>query len=452
MNRNFYKLTVCALLLLTVTDSAIRAQVASNPPYKLEQSVIAGGGGIVSGTNGTNTYSIDGTIGQPVTSRAGSASSFELTSGFWSFASAAAAALGFEADIANRPSGDSLFDSDDLIQLRRFLNGVDTPDSATNNEFQRADSAPFMANGDGALCSNDLIQLRRYLNGAEAPQSAGGPTSPIGNCGTGSTAAQSSMAEERDGGKAYSGDQSKNKSMQAPEAARELRVESPSGTSAGQSVTVNIRVDALDDEAAYSFRLNYNQAVLTNPVFKDGTTGAAIIDCDSSVTDRIGCTIEAFPTNQTGSSSTGIREIGAGDDQLLLSITFTVAMNATAQTLELTLSNVSTSNDQAQNLTIIPTNGAVTILGPTAAPVSIGGRVTTVNGRGIRNVQITLTDSQGRERTKQTTGFGYYRFDNVEAGETVTLSAKARKFKFAQSSIVRTTNDSVTDADFVSEP
>jgi hypothetical protein len=33
----------------------------------------------------------------------------------------------------------------------------------------------------------------------------------------------------------------------------------------------------------------------------------------------------------------------------------------------------------------------------------------------------------------------------------VTLSAKARRFKFNQSSIVRTTNDSVADADFVSE-
>jgi hypothetical protein len=60
-----------------------------------------------------------------------------------------------------------------------------------------------------------------------------------------------------------------------------------------------------------------------------------------------------------------------------------------------------------------------------------------------------MIDSQGRERTAQTTSFGYYRFDDVEAGETVTITAKARRFKFSQSTIVRTTNDSVTDADFV---
>jgi hypothetical protein len=49
----------------------------------------------------------------------------------------------------------------------------------------------------------------------------------------------------------------------------------------------------------------------------------------------------------------------------------------------------------------------------------------------------------------QTTSFGYYRFEAVEAGETVTVAAKARRYRFNQSSIVRTANDSVTNADFV---
>ena len=348
-----------------------------------------------------------------------------------------------------------MFGSDDLIQLRRFLNGADTPDSTANNEFQRADSAPFATKGDGALCSNDLIQLRRYLNGAEAPQTAGGPGSPIGDCGGGGNtvaAAQSSITERVGGGNDNnSADKAQISADKAgaPAAARQLKVGSPPATSAGQSVTVNIRVDALGDEAAYSFRLNYNQTILTNPVFNSGTTGAAIIDCDASVTDRIGCTIEAFPTNQSGSSSASIREIGAGDNQLLLSITFTVAAGAQAQSVPLVLSNVSTSNDRAQNLTITPTNGTVTIAGATAATVSVGGRVLTASGRGIRNVQITLTDSAGGERTTQTTGFGYYRFEDVAAGETVTLSAKARRFKFNQTSIVRTTNESITDAHFI---
>jgi phosphatidate phosphatase APP1 len=70
----------------------------------------------------------------------------------------------------------------------------------------------------------------------------------------------------------------------------------------------------------------------------------------------------------------------------------------------------------------------------------------------IRNVQITLTDANGNERTAQTTAFGYYHFEEVMAGETVTLSAKARRFNFVQSSIVRQPTNQFVDADFVSLP
>lgn len=92
-----------------------------------------------------------------------------------------------------------------------------------------------------------------------------------------------------------------------------------------------------------------------------------------------------------------------------------------------------------------------TVLIPTAAAVTVSGRVMTQAGRGINGVRLSLTDSQGNVRTATTTSFGYYRFDNVMAGETVILTARAKRFTFNQSSIVRTTNDSISNADFVSE-
>lgn len=69
---------------------------------------------------------------------------------------------------------------------------------------------------------------------------------------------------------------------------------------------------------------------------------------------------------------------------------------------------------------------------PTAATVSISGRVTSITGRGIRNVRLTLTDSSGQTRTATTTSFGYYRFDDVRAGETYILSAVGKRFSFSQ--------------------
>ncbi|MEJ7862789.1 MAG: right-handed parallel beta-helix repeat-containing protein, partial [Pyrinomonadaceae bacterium] len=55
---------------------------------------------------------------------------------------------GIEGDVSPRPNGDSMIQSNDVVQVRRFQNGTDTP-STNPNEFQRADSAPFATKGDG---------------------------------------------------------------------------------------------------------------------------------------------------------------------------------------------------------------------------------------------------------------------------------------------------------------
>ena len=55
---------------------------------------------------------------------------------------------------------------------------------------------------------------------------------------------------------------------------------------------------------------------------------------------------------------------------------------------------------------------------PTAAEVSVGGKVLTANGRGIENVRITMTGANGETRTVISSSFGYFRFDNVEVGGT----------------------------------
>lgn len=51
-------------------------------------------------------------------------------------------------------------------------------------------------------------------------------------------------------------------------------------------------------------------------------------------------------------------------------------------------------------------NPQTVTLAPTAATVSISRRVTTMSGRGIQNVHLSLTDSNGKVRTATTTSFG----------------------------------------------
>lgn len=72
-------------------------------------------------------------------------------------------------------------------------------------------------------------------------------------------------------------------------------------------------------------------------------------------------------------------------------------------------------------------------LAPTAASVSLGGQITTADGRGIHNVFVTLTTADGTMRTVSTAGFGYFTFDEVEAGQTVIINVRAKRFTFAQS-------------------
>lgn len=87
--------------------------------------------------------------------------------------------------------------------------------------------------------------------------------------------------------------------------------------------------------------------------------------------------------------------------------------------------------------------------GTTAAAVSVGGRVTTSNGRGIRNVRITLSDSGGNVRTAITSSFGYYSFEDIPAGETYIITANAKRFTFSQPSRVLSVVDNAVDVDFI---
>lgn len=66
--------------LFAVLAVAANAQVANNPPYTLEQSVIASGGGTSADTG--SKFSLTGTIGQAITDTS-SAAPFTIRSGFF---------------------------------------------------------------------------------------------------------------------------------------------------------------------------------------------------------------------------------------------------------------------------------------------------------------------------------------------------------------------------------
>ncbi len=100
---------------------------------------------------------------------------------------------------------------------------------------------------------------------------------------------------------------------------------------------------------------------------------------------------------------------------------------------------------------LVPTAGeyftSLQLYVPTAAGVSVSGRVTTPEGNGLRGAVVTLTDEQGNSRSAVTAAFGYFRFEDVTAGENYLATVQSRRYTFAPRLIGLT--DEITDLDFV---
>ncbi|QQS31911.1 MAG: carboxypeptidase regulatory-like domain-containing protein [Acidobacteriota bacterium] len=70
------------------------------------------------------------------------------------------------------------------------------------------------------------------------------------------------------------------------------------------------------------------------------------------------------------------------------------------------------------------------LFSPTAASVSIGGRVFAPDGRALRNATITATAPDGTVRTAVTGSFGYFRIEGLAAGSNYAVTVSSRAFIF----------------------
>lgn len=405
---------IAAFLILPVSTLS-----QTGGDFSITKSVI--GGGTQSAAGGS--FSISATVGQAIAGTTTEGGDFSLDSGFWTIP---VSGVGTEGDVAPRPGGDNSILSNDVVQMRRYFNQTAIADTDLG-EFQRADSAPRSSSGDGILASNDIVQTRRYQNGADTQQQAAGPIAEDANP---FSRPSTTIAKQQ---------------FFAP---RELRVESTT-VNAGQTFTLNIRVDAMGDEAEYGFRLNYQASKLSNPIIGAGNAGATVRACNTAVAGVINCSVGGFPNDLPGSEDPGIGEITAGNNQVLITVTFNVLTNAAAGASNLTFTNVNTSNDNADLLKITSVNGLVNISSPTAATVFVSGRILAAEG-GVRNATILMTAPDGTGRSVKSSSFGNYRFEEVAPGATYVFVVLSRRFSFAPQTITVTEN--VTELNFTASP
>lgn len=91
-------------------------------------------------------------------------------------------------------------------------------------------------------------------------------------------------------------------------------------------------------------------------------------------------------------------------------------------------------------------NVANPCIAPTAATVSVGGRVLDTNGRGVSRALVNMTDATGAVRTGISNPFGYYKFDNVTAGDSYIFEVRHKTYTFAPQ--VLSVNDELADFNF----
>lgn len=83
------------------------------------------------------------------------------------------------------------------------------------------------------------------------------------------------------------------------------------------------------------------------------------------------------------------------------------------------------------------------LLAPSAANVSVSGRVFTTRGAGLTNAIVILTDQAGNSQTARTTSFGYFRFNEVEVGQTYVINISSKRYQFMPQVI--TVNEDITE-------
>lgn len=84
---------------------------------------------------------------------------------------------------------------------------------------------------------------------------------------------------------------------------------------------------------------------------------------------------------------------------------------------------------------------------PTAASVSISGRILTPSGVGLRNAVVYLTTQQGEVLTTRTSTFGYYRFDEIAVGQIIIITILSKHYQFA-TQVINVTEE-MNDLNFV---
>jgi hypothetical protein len=492
-------ITLCLLAVSFVTSQ-------SGGPYTIKSSVIGAGGHSSGGT-----YQLSGTIGQFGIGTTMASGPYSLGGGFWHTVAsgetsswAVGGTITYGTTPANLPprfvpgvdltadgTPQAFATSDEtgfyqftglgpgpyLVTLSKTgdVNGISSLDAAriqqhlvstvTLDAFQQIAGD---ATGNGTLSSLDAARIQQFLvSQPGSPNLSGqwrfipaereyaGLTSNLPNENfvgiligevTGNWQPPASLIEGVSKNPEFSGFRTIRRDL-TPEATVTVTLPADAMALNGETVTIPVTVSDLTGLGivAYDFTIFYDPAILepANPAHDaSGTLSSTMNVVSNSV----------VAGELIVSAATAVAITGEGT---LLNLKFTVVGNSAQQT---TLTFVNPGNEQ--NTFLINegehdadvSDGLFTVMGPTAAAAYIVGRVLSSDGRAIQKARITLTDLNGVTRSALTNPFGYYRFEDIEVGQTYILDASARGFHFPSLPHVLFVADVLTELDIRAAP
>src|ERR1035437_4829801 len=212
----------------------------------------------------------------------------------------------------------------------------------------------------------------------------------------------------------------------------------------GNGFPLHIKLVSDGNEQALSFTLSWNPVKISyvSSALGSGVPGGCFLTVNpaNAATGQLGVLIDC-PTSFTA----GTR------DMLVVNFLAAVGVTGTTQVGFMCPGGVTacaTSDGQANALTTPYVPGNVTF-NPTAANVSLSGQVMIAGGQPLRSAEVYIQDAAGNRQVAITSTFGYYQFDNVEAGQTYIIGVSSKRYHFDTKSVVIT--DNLTDVDFVAQ-
>ncbi|MBK7932128.1 MAG: carboxypeptidase regulatory-like domain-containing protein [Acidobacteria bacterium] len=190
-------------------------------------------------------------------------------------------------------------------------------------------------------------------------------------------------------------------------------------------IIIGIRLEAQGDETGLGFGLNFDPAVLSNPVVELGADAGGstlTVNTAQAGTGKLGIILDRPPNSP----------IAAGS-KLVLRLVFDIANGAPMST-QLMFGNdpvvAEVVDGLANSLTTTFAPSTISLAGPTAAGVAVSGTVMRSIGVPLRNARVTITDANGNARSAVTSTFGHFRFEDIAAGQNYTISVRAKGYVF----------------------